>query len=164
VTEKVACSCFHSIKLSFRTERRDLLLRCTFGLHFSKARNTNLADDPLHLFESSQQKPPSLVRTHTRKLVLVLSLSTICFAQQSTPAPQQQNSSAPPASDQKPLTPAEKRKADLQADTEKLYRLTQELKTEVDKSNKDTLSVSVVKKAQEIERLAKSIKERSRQQ
>jgi cytochrome P450 len=63
-----------------------------------------------------------------------------------------------------PMTEAEKRKADLQADTEKLYKLTQELKAEVDKSNKDTLSVSVVKKAQEIERLAKSIKERSKSQ
>ncbi|MBS1820757.1 MAG: hypothetical protein JST61_02080 [Acidobacteria bacterium] len=62
------------------------------------------------------------------------------------------------------MTEAEKRKADLQADTEKLYKLTQELKAEVDKSNKDTLSVSVVKKAQEIERLAKSIKERSKTQ
>lgn len=61
-----------------------------------------------------------------------------------------------------PLSPEEQRRADLQADTEKLYRLTQELKAEVAKSNKDTLSVSVVKKAQEIERLAKSIKERSR--
>ncbi|WP_260703686.1 hypothetical protein [Edaphobacter flagellatus] len=61
-----------------------------------------------------------------------------------------------------PMTPAEKRRADLQADTEKLYRLTQELKAEVEKSNKDTLSVSVIKKAQEVEQLAKSIKERSK--
>jgi len=50
------------------------------------------------------------------------------------------------------------------ADTEKLYQLTQELKAEVARSNKDTLSVAVVKKAQEVERLAKSIKERSRGQ
>jgi hypothetical protein len=42
--------------------------------------------------------------------------------------------------------------------------LTQELKAEVAKSNKDTLSVTVIKKAQEIERLAKSIKERTRNQ
>lgn len=62
----------------------------------------------------------------------------------------------------KPLTPEEQKRADLRADTEKLYKLTQELKAEVEKSNKDTLSVSVVKKAQEVERLAKSIKERSR--
>jgi type VI protein secretion system component VasF len=63
-----------------------------------------------------------------------------------------------------PLTPAERKRAELLADTEKLYQLTQELKAEVAKSNKDTLSVSVVKKAQEVERLAKSIKERSRAQ
>ncbi|HMG02479.1 MAG TPA: hypothetical protein VK596_05060 [Edaphobacter sp.] len=61
-----------------------------------------------------------------------------------------------------PLTPEEKKRADLVADTERLYKLTQELKAEVAKSNKDTLSVSVVKKAQEVERLAKSIKDRSR--
>lgn len=77
---------------------------------------------------------------------------------------------ASPAADQKgsqqkaALTPAEQKRADLLADTERLYQLTQELKAEVAKSNKDTLSVSVVKKAQEVERLAKSIKERSRNQ
>jgi hypothetical protein len=63
-----------------------------------------------------------------------------------------------------PLTPEEKKQEELRADTEKLYQLTQELKAEVAKSNKDTLSVSVIKKAQEIERLAKSIKERTRNQ
>lgn len=63
-----------------------------------------------------------------------------------------------------PLTPEEKRREDLRADTEKLYQLTKELQVEVAKSNKDTLSVSVIKKAQEIERLAKSIKERTRNQ
>jgi hypothetical protein len=63
-----------------------------------------------------------------------------------------------------PLTPEEKKREDLRADTEKLYQLTKELQVEVAKSNKDTLSVSVIKKAQEIERLAKSIKERTRNQ
>lgn len=68
------------------------------------------------------------------------------------------------ASPKTPLTPEEKRREDLRADTEKLYQLTKELQAEVAKSNKDTLSVSVIKKAQEIERLAKSIKERTRNQ
>jgi len=68
----------------------------------------------------------------------------------------------PPGS--KTLLPADQKRAELLADTERLYQLTQELKAEVAKSNKDTLSVSVVKKAQEVERLAKSIKERSRAQ
>ena len=37
-----------------------------------------------------------------------------------------------------------------------------ELKEEVSKSNKDTLSIDVVKKAAEIEKLAKSVKDRMR--
>lgn len=61
-----------------------------------------------------------------------------------------------------PMTPAEARQAQLLADTQRLYQLTQELKDEVAKSNKDTLSITVVKKAEEVEKLAKSLKERMR--
>ena len=63
----------------------------------------------------------------------------------------------------KAMTPAEARQAQLQADTTRLYQLTQELKEEVDKSNKDTLSIPVIKKAEEVEKLARSLKERMRQ-
>jgi nitric oxide reductase activation protein len=52
------------------------------------------------------------------------------------------------------------RQTRLVADTNKLLQLAQDLKTEVDKSNKEVLSVSVVKKADEIEKLAKSVKDR----
>ena len=48
----------------------------------------------------------------------------------------------------------------LVADTEKLLALATDLKTQVDKSTKDTLSVDVIKKADEIEKLAHSVKER----
>ena len=61
-----------------------------------------------------------------------------------------------------PMTPAEARQAQLVADTQRLYQLTQELKEEVAKSNKDTLSIAVIKKADEVEKLAKSLKERTR--
>jgi hypothetical protein len=54
------------------------------------------------------------------------------------------------------------RQAQIAADTERLYKMAQELKAEVAKSNKDILSVAVVKKADEIEKLAKSLKERMR--
>ncbi|MGA9720705.1 MAG: hypothetical protein WBQ79_20660 [Acidobacteriaceae bacterium] len=54
------------------------------------------------------------------------------------------------------------RQKQLQRDTDKLLSLAKELKDEVDKSNKDTLSVDVVKKAAEIEKLAKSVKDRMR--
>lgn len=54
------------------------------------------------------------------------------------------------------------RQQQLVADTTKLLQLATELKAEVDKSNKDTLSLGVVKKAEEIEKLAKSVKEKMR--
>ena len=59
---------------------------------------------------------------------------------------------------------ASERQAKIVADTDKLYQLIQELKVEVAKSSKDTLSLSVIKKAAEIEKLAKSLKERMRPQ
>lgn len=45
-------------------------------------------------------------------------------------------------------------------DTNKLLDLAKQLKDEVEKSNKNQLSVSVVKKAEEIEKLAKSVKDK----
>ncbi len=69
-----------------------------------------------------------------------------------------------------PLSPhREQKQADLRnvdrqkklvADTDKLLALATDLKEQVDKSTKDTLSVDVIKKADEIEKLAHSVKER----
>lgn len=52
------------------------------------------------------------------------------------------------------------RQKQLVEDTEKLLALANELKADVDKSTKDTLSLDVVKKADEIEKLAHSVKEK----
>lgn len=54
----------------------------------------------------------------------------------------------------------EERQRQLQNDTEKLLKLANELKEYVDKSNKDVLSLDVVKKAEEIEKLAHNVKEK----
>jgi hypothetical protein len=48
----------------------------------------------------------------------------------------------------------------LVEDTDKLLALATDLKQQVDKTTKDTLSVDVIKKADEIEKLAHSVKER----
>ncbi len=48
----------------------------------------------------------------------------------------------------------------LKKDTDRLLELATELKTYVDKSNEHTLSVDVIRKAEEIEKLAKSVKEK----
>ena len=52
------------------------------------------------------------------------------------------------------------RQADLRRDTEKLLKLATELKDSVDKSSEGTLSLDVIKKAEEIEKLAHSVKDK----
>jgi predicted nucleic acid-binding Zn-ribbon protein len=52
------------------------------------------------------------------------------------------------------------RQAELKRDTDKLLQLSTELKQYVDKSNEHTLSLNVIKKAEEIEKLAHSVKEK----
>ena len=88
----------------------------------------------------------------------------------SSPTTQQQTdektddaSKAKPATNQA-MTPEEARQAQFVADSQKLYQLAQELKAEVAKSDKNTLSIAVTKKAEEIEKLAKSLKERMRKE
>ena len=55
---------------------------------------------------------------------------------------------------------AKERVVALKHDTDKLLRLSVELKEFVDKSDENVLSVEVIKKAEEIEKLAKSVKEK----
>jgi hypothetical protein len=52
------------------------------------------------------------------------------------------------------------RQASLKADTDKLLKLAVELKDSVDKSNANVLSLEVLKKAEEIEKLAHSVKDK----
>ena len=54
------------------------------------------------------------------------------------------------------------RKKQLSDDSAKLLELAGELKVEVDKTNKDTLSLNVIRRAGEIEKLAHDIREKMR--
>lgn len=54
------------------------------------------------------------------------------------------------------------RQTNLQKDTDRLLQLATELKQYVDKTNEHTLSLDVIKKADEIEKLAKSVKDKMR--
>src|SRR5258706_10164793 len=56
----------------------------------------------------------------------------------------------------------EERFRKVKEDTEKLVQLSNELKEYVGKANEHTLSLDVIKKAEEIERLAKSVKDKMR--
>ena len=55
---------------------------------------------------------------------------------------------------------AKERVAQLKSDTDKLLKLSVELKQYVDKSDEHVLSLDVIRKADEIERLAKSVKDK----
>jgi hypothetical protein len=61
--------------------------------------------------------------------------------------------------EQKRMLMSERQKR-LVEDTDKLVALTTALKEQVDESNKDILSVDMIKKADQIEKLAHSVKER----
>jgi hypothetical protein len=52
------------------------------------------------------------------------------------------------------------RKKQIADDSAKLLKLATDLKAEVDKTSKDTLSINVIRKADEIEKLAHSVKEK----
>ncbi|HXC97584.1 MAG TPA: hypothetical protein VNU92_17925 [Edaphobacter sp.] len=64
--------------------------------------------------------------------------------------------------DQEPSGPMTERQKQFAADTDKLFALATDLKEQVAKSTKNTLSVGVIKKADEIEKLAHTMKERMR--
>jgi spore coat polysaccharide biosynthesis protein SpsF (cytidylyltransferase family) len=54
------------------------------------------------------------------------------------------------------------RQSQLRLDTEKLVALTAELKQHVDRAGANILSMDVIKKAQEIQKLAKSVQDKMR--
>lgn len=126
---------------------------------------------------------PNLFCAALAALLLLASCPGFATAQQQQEPQQQTDQASPPAQPQsttpdakagdaasakpatdKAMSPEETRQAKFVADSQKLYQLAQELKTEVAKSNKNTLSIGVTKKAEEIEKLAKSMKERMRKE
>jgi hypothetical protein len=75
------------------------------------------------------------------------------------PAPDNPTPSVPPQMQRDMDKKAnEQRQADLKRDTEKLLKLSTELKEYVDKSNENVLSLDVIRKAEEIEKLAHNVK------
>jgi len=56
-----------------------------------------------------------------------------------------------------------KRQQDIREETDKLFRLATELKAAVDKSNENLLSLDVIHKAEEVEKLAKKVKEKMKE-
>lgn len=108
-------------------------------------------------------------------LGLVLDAAALaCGAQESRPAAASASNSAVQTTDakakqtkgdaQRKTSNAEAARQKLIADqSAQLLAMALALKAEVDKTTKDTLSLNVIKKADEIEKLAKSVKEKMKQ-
>jgi hypothetical protein len=96
-------------------------------------------------------------------------LSASQRAPQPIPSPNAPNQSlpngmnGPPIKEPDPKFVDKQNQAEVKAEIEKLYALVYELREEMKQVNgNSTLSVTVVKKAQQIEKLAKEIKERAK--
>ena len=106
-------------------------------------------------------------------LAAVIAVASACIAQegkpQETPAAgtaQISDSKVSPVKDSKPQKGAaadSERKKLIADQSAQLLQMALALKAEVDKTTKDTLSLNVIKKADEIEKLAKSVKEKMKQ-
>jgi hypothetical protein len=79
--------------------------------------------------------------------------TTAAQATPDKPAPEQAKAPAP-------LPPGTPEEQQLRKDSAYLLQLVQELKNEIDKAGNDTLSLAAVRKADEIQKLSKSLKER----
>jgi hypothetical protein len=104
------------------------------------------------------------------KPLLLSGLPLQSHTPQPIPSPNAPNQNFPPGldgpdnaprSDQKTVDP--KKQQEIRTDIQKLYELASELKDQTEKADLNaTLPVSMVKKAQQIEKLAKQIKELSK--
>lgn len=104
--------------------------------------------------------------------LLLCVLAVLAIAQEIPAAqpPQHKGSLNPPFADEEDARTrmandiakkaAKERVAALKTDTDKLLKLSVELKEYVDKSDEHVLSIDVVKKAEQIEKLAKSVKDK----
>lgn len=130
--------------------------------------------------QTSGRMPTS--RTWSRMVLALLGLAALAgFAQQGQQAPQQSSQTpqvlqpdrnweagstlaipVPNAQSPNPNLDAAniERRRQIADDSARLLKLATDLKVEVDKTTKDTLSLGVIRKADEIERLAHDVKEK----
>jgi len=92
--------------------------------------------------------------------VLSLVAGSIAVAQFVPPSPSQAEKDM---REQQLKEANKKRQQDLKNDTDKLFQLATELKAAVDKTNENMLSLEVVRKADEVEKLAKRVREKMKE-
>jgi hypothetical protein len=107
-------------------------------------------------------------------LALVFAVGFACIAQDARPSPTSASTGTAQAAGSKPQNAKDDkqqaavagegaRKKQIADESTQLLTMALDLKAEVDKTTKDTLSINVIKKADQIEKLAKSVKEKMNQ-
>jgi hypothetical protein len=124
-------------------------------------------------FNAKPLRPVWLSSFRRRALCLaaVFAVATACTAQDGKPStetakatPPAAEAKAPQAKDAKPAAaPGTDRQKQIADESAELLNMALALKAEVDKTTKDTLSLNVIKKADQIEKLAKSVKDKMKQ-
>ena len=112
-------------------------------------------------------------------VLLLLMLASLTFVPQSFAAQMPQTTVPPPGSaqQQRPEDATQEkiehdaakarnvqRQQEIRRDSEKLLELATELKQYVDKTNENIISLEVIRKAEQIEKLARSVKEKMKAQ
>lgn len=121
------------------------------------------------MFESGKPRLRVILKM-SAVLMLSYAVSVVCQTPAAAPkSPETATSEAskPPdakspesqAKPKKDLDPNAEKQKQLADDTARLLQLANELKVEMDKSTKDTLSLTVMKKAEEVEKLARKVRD-----
>lgn len=125
--------------------------------------------------EASSCNPVRLFRRWSPPACLAIAVAVSCVSiAQDGKAPatsavspgQVEDTKGTPAKDSKPAKGAAgdtERKKQIADESAQLLDMALALKAEVDKTTKDTLSLNVIKKADQIEKLAKSVKDKMKQ-
>ncbi len=96
-------------------------------------------------------------------LAATLAAPVMCTAQSSQPALIQGSNPAQHMEQERLGAAATQRQQKMLEDADKLLQMAQQLKVSVDKTNKNELSVEVIREAERIEKLAHQVKEGMRQ-
>ena len=131
---------------------------------------------PMHGVNPKSPTAPAFSRFWFRLACagLVVGATFACVAQDGRPvAPSSSTATAQETDSKQPKAKADRQQTQVAGESERKKQIADEstelltmalaLKAEVDKTTKDTLSLNVIKKADQIEKLAKSVKEKMKQ-
>jgi hypothetical protein len=111
--------------------------------------------------QSVQASRSSESRIRILCCLAVFAMATVCTAQEEKPAKDAVAASVATQDHKAPKDAVENaRKKQIADESAELLSMALALKAEVDKTTKDTLSLNVIKKADQIEKLAKQVKEK----